>query len=211
MGLVFYDCETAPSPRRARMVITEKRAPVEVVNIDLGAGEQFSEAFRAVNPACTVPCLKLETGEVLTDNAGIARYLEEVFPDPALMGADPLEKARVAEWTWRVEFEGLTAVMEVLRNKSKRMVDRALPGPHPTPQIPQLVERGAMRLGHFWPALNARLEEKPWLAGEHFSVADIAAFVLVEFSAWVKLAPGEDFAALHRFHEAVKARPSGQV
>lgn len=211
MGLVFYDCATAPSPRRARMVITEKRAPVEIVQVDLGAGEQFSEAFQAVNPRCTVPCLKLEDGQVLTENAGIARYLEEIFPEPPLLGTTPLEKARVAEWTWRVEFEGLSAVMEVLRNKSKRMVDRALPGPHPTPQIPELVERGAMRLQHFWPELDARLQDQPSLGGDHFSVADIAAFVLVEFSAWVKLSPGEEHGALHRFHQAVKARPSGQV
>lgn len=211
MSLVFYDCATAPSPRRARMVIAEKRAPVEVVNVDLGAGEQFSETFRAVNPRCTVPCLKLEDGQVLTENAGIARYLEEVFPEPPLLGTTPLEKARVAEWTWRVEFEGLTAVMEILRNKSARMVDRALPGPHPVAQIPELVERGAMRLQHFYPELNARLEESAWLGGEHFSVADIAAFVLVEFSAWVKQPPGEEHAAIHRFHEAVRARPSGQV
>jgi len=98
------------------------------------------------------------------------------------------------------------------RGRSKYgLLDRALPGPHPTPQIPELVERGAMRLQHFWPELDARLQDQPWLGGDHFSVADIAAFVLVEFSAWVKLSPGEAHGALHRFHEAVKARPSGQV
>lgn len=211
MTLTFYDCATAPSPRRARMVIAEKRVAVKPVEVDLRNGEHFSDAFRAINPRCTVPVLTLADGAALCDNAAIARYLEEVFPEPALMGRSPLEKAFVAEWTQRVEFEGLMAVMEVLRNSSKALADRALPGPDRVAQIPELAERGRVRGRRFFAVMDARLGESAWLGGDSFSVADIAAFVFVEFAQWVKMAPDDDQTHLARWREAVAARPSAKL
>ena len=55
----LYDCRTAPSPRRVRIFIAEKGVEIETTQIDLGGGEQFSEAFRKVNPDCVVPALEL--------------------------------------------------------------------------------------------------------------------------------------------------------
>ena len=208
MTITFYDCATAPSPRRARMILAEKRVDVTTVQIDLRSGQQFSDEFRSINPACTVPVLVTPEGEALCDNASIARWLEEVYPDPPLMGVGPLGKARVAEWLWRAEFEGLMAIMEVLRNSSKAMADRALPGPHPVAQIPELAERGRERAQRFISVLDARLAETPWLAGDSFSVADIAAFVFVEFAGWVKIVPDSGHAALAGWLEAMRARPS---
>ncbi|MEQ8434984.1 MAG: glutathione S-transferase family protein [Oceanicaulis sp.] len=207
----FYDCATAPSPRRARMILAEKRVEVETIEIDLRSGEQFSDAFRMINPGCTVPVLETEAGERFCENAAIARYLEAEFPDPPLMGRSSVEQARVAEWTWRAEFEGLVSVMEILRNTSKSMKDRALPGPEPVAQIPELAERGRARGSKFFKTLDARLQQGPWLAGDPYSVADITAFIFVEFAAWVKLEPGEDLKALAAWREACAARPSAKV
>ena len=207
----FYDCSTAPSPRRARMVIAEKRVDVETVEIDLRSGEHFSDAFRAINPRCTVPVLITGEGETLSDNAAIVRYLEALHPDPPLLGTAPLDQARTAEWIWRVETDGLMAIMEVLRNTSKSMKDAALPGPDPVAQIPELAERGRLRGARFFKVLDDRLKETPWLAGDMFSFADISAFVFVEFAAWVKLQPSDEMAALSKWREACAARPSGQV
>ncbi|MFW5662007.1 MAG: glutathione S-transferase family protein [Oceanicaulis sp.] len=207
----FYDCSTAPSPRRARMVIAEKRVDVETVEVDLRNGEQFSSDFMAINPRCTVPVLVTEGGETFCDNASIARYLEAEFPDPPLMGRGAVEQARVAEWIWRVEFEGLISVMEVLRNTSKAMKDRALPGPDPVAQIPELAERGRARGMKFFKTLDKRLADAPWLGGDAYSFADIPAFVFVEFAAWVKMVPGEDLENLAKWREACAVRPSGTV
>lgn len=211
MTITFYDCATAPSPRRARMILAEKRVEVKTVQIDLRNGEQFSESFRAVNPDCTVPVLVTPEGEVLRDNASIARWLEEVYPDPPLMGTGPVERARVAEWLWRCEFDGLMAVMEVLRNSSKSMAGRALPGPHAVEQIPELAERGRERARRFMSVLDTRLSQSTWLAGDTFSVADIAAFIFVEFAAWVKIVPESQQNALAGWLEAVRARPSASA
>ncbi|WP_306016401.1 glutathione S-transferase family protein [Oceanicaulis sp. MMSF_3324] len=207
----FYDCATAPSPRRARMVIAEKRIDVETIEVDLRSGQQFSEDFMAVNPGCTVPVLVTDDGDSLCENASIVRYLEALYPDPPLLGTRPIDQARVAEWVWRAEFEGLISVMEVLRNTSKAMKDRALPGPDPVPQIPELAERGMARGQRFFKTMDKRLKDTPWLAGDAFSFADISAFVFVEFAAWVKMVPGEQLEALAKWRDACKARPSGQV
>ncbi|MGY6627825.1 MAG: glutathione S-transferase family protein [Oceanicaulis sp.] len=207
----FYDCATAPSPRRARMVIAEKRVDVERVEIDLRSGEHFSESFRAINPRCTVPVLVTEEGEALCDNAAIVRYLEALYPDPPLLGRSPLEQARTAEWVWRVESEGLMAIMEVLRNASKALKDRALPGPDPVAQIPELAERGRARGQRFFQVLDERLRATPWLAGDAFSFADISALVFVDFAAWVKMAPEAELEALAAWREACRARPGGSV
>ena len=105
--ITLYDCATAPSPRRARIFLAEKGTAHETVQVDLRSGEQLGAAYRAINPQCTVPALRTEEGLLFTDNAAIAAYLEARYPEPPLLGRSPAEKAEIASWQWRVEFEGL--------------------------------------------------------------------------------------------------------
>lgn len=206
--ITLYDCSTAPSPRRARILLAEKGLVHDTVQVDLRSGEQFSSAFRAVNPACTVPALRTPEGVVLTDNAAIAAWAEAVQPEPPLFGRQPLEKAEVASWHGRAEFEGLLAVAEVLRNGSAAMVNRALPGPVDYPQIPELAQRGRLRLEAFFRTLDARLADRPYLAGEGFSIADITAVVAVDFARAVKMRPGDEHPHLLRWRASLAERAS---
>ena len=82
----FYHCATAPSPRRVRIFFAEKGISVPTVQVDLRNGEQFSPAFRAINPDCTVPVLELDNGTRIADIVAICRYFEELYPEPRLMG-----------------------------------------------------------------------------------------------------------------------------
>ncbi|MBE7940370.1 MULTISPECIES: glutathione S-transferase [Ramlibacter] len=206
--VTLYDCATAPSPRRARILLAEKGIAHETVQVDLRSGEQLGEAFRSVNPLCTVPALRTPEGVVLTDNAAIAAWAEATQPEPPLMGRTPLEKAAVASWHWRAEFEGLLAVAEALRNGSPAMANRALPGPRDYAQIPELAQRGRDRIAHFFDTLDAQLASHEWLAGEAFSIADITAVVAVDFARVVKLQPGEAHPHLRRWRAAMAQRPS---
>lgn len=209
MGTItLYDCATAPSPRRARILLAEKGVAHTTVNIDLARGEQFGQAFRAVNPQCTVPALQLEDGLVLTDNAAIAAYAEARWPEPALLGTRPAERAEIASWQWRVEFEGLLAVAEALRNGSPAMAGRALPGPHDYEQIPALAERGRQRVTHFFELLEQQLQGRETVAGGAFSIADITAVVAVDFARIVRIKPGDEHPNLRRWREAMGRRPS---
>lgn len=204
--ITLYDCATAPSPRRARILLAEKRVPHETVQVDLRSGEHFGEAFRRINPRCTVPALVTDEGPVLTDNAAIAAYLEAAYPEPALLGRTPLDKAEIAHWQWRIEFEGLMAVAEALRNSSPAMVDRALPGPVNYAQIPALAERGAQRLKVFLADLNGHLDGREFIAAGQFSIADITAVVAVDFARVVKVKPGDEHPHLLRWRAAMEAR-----
>lgn len=207
----FYDYRAAPSPRRARIFMAEKGIEIETEQVDLGVKAQFEPAYRAVNPRCTVPALVLDDGTVLSDNTSIARYLEEVFPDPPLMGTTPVEKALVAEWMSRAEGEGLLGVAEALRNRSEFFRDSSITGPDRYAQVPELVERGRARAEAFFQVLDARLAEVPYLAGERFSAADIAAFVFVDFAGWIKLKPADTLTHLAQWRAVVGARPSAEA
>ena len=111
MTLKLYDCATAPSPRRARMFLAEKGIEWDTVEIDLRTGEQLSEDYTVKVPRAIVPALELEDGTIITENLAIAAYVEALHPDPPLMGSTALERARVLEWNWRCEMDGLSAVL----------------------------------------------------------------------------------------------------
>ncbi len=206
--LTLYDCATAPSPRRARILLAEKGVAHETVQVDLRSGEQFGDAFRAINPQCTVPALRIESGRTLTDNAAIIAYLEARFPEPPLLGTTPEEKADIASWQWRVEFEGLLAVAEALRNSSPAMANRALPGPIDYAQIPELAQRGLARIQQFLATLEAQLATHDYVAGPAFSIADITAVVAVDFARIVKQKPDERHPHLLRWRARLAERPS---
>ena len=204
--ITLYDCSTAPSPRRTRILLAEKGVTHETVQVDLRQGEQFGDAFRAINPQCTVPALRTDDGVVLTDNAAITAWLEAAFPEAPLLGVTPLERAEIASWNWRIEFEGLMAIAEGLRNSAPAMANRALPGPVDYPQIPELAQRGRARVQHFIDRLDRHLEGREFVAAGRFSIADITAVVAVDFARAVK--PEERHVHLLRWREAMGRRPA---
>jgi glutathione S-transferase len=206
--LTLYDCSTAPSPRRARILLAEKGVRHETVQVDLRGGEQLGAAFRAINANGTVPALRTDDGLLLTDNAAIAAWLEARFPEPALLGGTPAEKAEIASWNWRIEFEGLLAIAEAMRNSAPAMADRALPGPVNYAQIPELAQRGLARVQRFFVDLNERLAGRDFVAAGRFSIADITAVVAVDFARVVRVKAGEQHPELQRWRASMAERPS---
>jgi len=206
--LTLYDFEMAPSPRRARILLAEKGVPFTAVQVDLRQQEQLGDAFRAINPRCTVPALRLEDGGILTDNAGIAAYLEATYPEPPMMGRTALERAEVASWNARIEMEGFMAIAEALRNSAPAMKDRALTGSVNYAQIPELAQRGLARAQQFFVELDAHLAGREFVATERFSLADITAVVALDFARVVRIKPGDDHPNLMRWRKAMGERPS---
>jgi len=207
----FYDCLTAPSPRRVRIFLAEKGISVPTVQVDLRSGEQFSPAFRAVNPDATVPVLELDSGTRIADAIGICVYFEATHPRPSLMGESAEEKAVITERQRFAERNGFYAVMEAFRNSTPGLKGRALPGPDDYEQIPALAERGRTRVMRFFKEMDAQLAKHSFVAGQRYSIADITALVTVDFARWAKLFVPEECGHLRRWHAEVSARPSAKV
>lgn len=207
----FYDCQTAPSPRRVRMFIAEKHLDIETVQVDLRSGEQLGEAFLAVNPRATVPVLETSEGQRFISTAGCRAYLEAAYPEPPLLGRDAAERAEVADLIAAIEADAFMAVAECLRNSARGMRNRALTGPENYAQIPELAERGRTRAARFLPVLDAALDGRDMLVGDTVTAADIDAFVFVEFSQWIKLEVSPALTNVARWRAAMAARPSAAL
>lgn len=206
----LFDFERAPNPRRVRIFLAEKQVSIPRVNVNLYRREQLSPEFLAINPGGTVPVLELDDGTYLSECLAICRYLEAIHPEPVLFGATPRQQALVLMWAGIVDQEGMSAVAEVLRNWSPGFRDHALPGPLACVQIPSLIERGRQRCEQFFDRVEQQLRHQPWLAGEHYSYADISLLVTTDFAAWVDIVPMQTRPALKRWHERVAARPAVQ-
>ena len=204
----FYDCKTAPSPRRVRIFLAEKGVEVETIQVDLASGDQFSDAFRAVNPDCVVPALELDDGSHISEVLAICQYFEEMYPEPALLGSTAEERARVTMWNAKVEQQGLWAMAEAFRNSAKGLKNHAVPGPNAYPQIPELAERGRARVLQFFHRLDGQLAGNRFLAGDSFSMADITAMVFVDFARWIKIELPAEPKNVATWYAEVSRRPS---
>lgn len=209
--LVFHDCATAPSPRRARIFLAEKGLKVKTRQVALAEDAHRSAEFLALNPRGTVPILVAGDGTVLTENLGIAAYLEARFPEPPLMGRSAAEKGLVLMWNAIVEQQGGAPIADALRNSSPRMAGRALPGAVDFAQIPELAQRGRTRVAMFFDLLEQRLSDAPYLAGDSFTLPDITALVFVDFARIIRMGIPDDNTATHDWHARVSARPSAAL
>ncbi|MBT05363.1 MAG: glutathione S-transferase [Rhodospirillaceae bacterium] len=209
----FFDFGMAPNPRRARIFMAEKGIEgVEIIQIDLGDNrENVGDEYRSINPSCTVPALVLEDGTLISESVAICRYFEEVQPNPPLMGRDPKEKAVVEMWQRQVELQGYMPAGEAFRNYNKRFAGRALAGNDSYEQIPELVTRSRTRVERFFNLLNDHMESRKFIASDIFSIADITAYVMVDFAGWSKMGITESQTHLKRWYENIKARPSSSA
>ena len=208
-NLKLYQSAASPNSRRVRIYLAERGICLTTVPVDLGAKEQFSDAYAAINPRRVVPTLVLGDGTAIGEVPAIFRYLDEAYPERPLGGATPKEKALIQMWERRMELEGFAAVMEAVRNNAKGLAGRAIAGPHGYEQIPELVEQGRLRVRDFQADLEDRLAASAFVAGDAFSTADITAAVALAFAAKALSTPiPEANAATRRWRDAVAARPS---
>ena len=119
--MIFYDCNTAPSPRRVRMFIQEKRINIETKNIDLRNSEQLEDWFSKINPRNTVPVLVSKEGNIFFHSLSICIYLEQEFPEVNLLGSTNEEKGNIINLINDIESNLFTAIADCLRNTSKAM------------------------------------------------------------------------------------------
>ncbi len=201
----LYDGGRAPNPRRTRIFLAEKGITLPLEQVDLGALQQRTPGYTAVNPLQRVPALVLDDGTVITESIAICRYFEELQPDPPLFGRGALEVAQVEMWQRRVEQNLLAGISHVFRNSHPAMKEMEVP------QVPAWAEANKPRIMDFLVVLDRQLADHPFIAGDRYSVADITGLVGVDFMKPAKLAVPDDLSNIQRWHAAVSARPSAQA
>jgi glutathione S-transferase len=205
MAMKLYDGGRAPNPRRVRIFLAEKGITIPTEQVDLGALQQRTEAYTAINPMQRVPALVLDDGAVIAESIAICRYFEALQPDPPLFGVGPLESALVEMWNRRAELHLLFPVASVFQHlhpAMSRMVD---------PQVPAWGEANKPRAMQFLEFIDRELKDRPYVAGADYTVADITALVAVDFMRVSKLAVPDTLGNLQRWHKAVSGRPSAAV
>ncbi len=204
----LYDFKMAPNARRVRVFAAEKGIDLQIIPVDLGTKEQMGDDYKAINPRLQVPALLLDDGTLLTESVAICRYLDALHPEPNLFGRGDLGQAQVEMWHRRMELEGMQPAADAVRNTVEFFAGRAISGPENFDQIPALAERGLRRVDLFFALMDGRLGDSEFVAGDEFTIADIAALIAVDFAKIVKKRPSEETANLQRWYQAVSARPS---
>lgn len=207
----LFDYNRAPNPIRVRMFLAEKDIEIPLIKVDLMRHQQLSPEYLALNPGGTVPMLETDDGSYITESLAICHYLEKLHPEPALMGTSAIEQAAVIMWNNIIEAQGIDAIAEVLRNVSPGFRGHVLPGPVPIEQLPQLVQRGQIRVAGFFDRIEQRLAESRYIAGDNYTFADISLFATVDFSDWVETAAKATRPNLDRWYKEISQRPSSRV
>ncbi len=202
----LYDGGRAPNPRRVQIFLKEKGIELESVQLDLNALEHRSKEMVEKNPVQTVPFLELEDGTVIAETIAICRYLEGLYPEPNLFGADLLDQAIVEMWNRRVELGFFMRVAFSFRHL------------HPGAAVlegDQIEAWGLKNQGmaiEFLEVLDNQLSACEFIAGDRFSVADITAIVAAQFFKPARLqVPEKGLKHYKRWLQAVSERPSVQL
>ena len=198
----LYNGRFAPNARRVRIFLAEKGLAVPLVEVDLGQMEQRSPAYSAINPFQRVPALELDDGTVIAESIAICRYLEELHPEPPLFGVGALERAMVEMWQRRLELSLLFPVAQAFRHSHPAMKEME------TPQVAPWAEACKAHAAEAMAMIDQTLADRPFIAGDRFTVADITGLVALDFTKPARIAIPERFAHLRRWRDALSARPS---
>ena len=209
----LYDSTLAPNPRRVRMFMAEKGVDYENIQVDIIKGDNLNESFLSINPRGLLPTLVLDDGTVIDETVAICRYIEEMHPEPALLGTDAISKANIEARQRHMEFDGLLAAADAFRNSFPGFSSRGLAGnAGSVDAIPALAERGKNAMLRFYESLNAALNDSAFVAGETFSIADITALCTIDFAAGAARVPIPDQCSnVQRWHAEVSSRPSAEA
>jgi glutathione S-transferase len=200
----LYDQPRAPNPRRVNIFLAEKGVDIPRVTLDLMTGEHKAEGYLGKTGVPQVPALELDDGTVLVETVAICRYVEALYPEPNLMGRDPLEIAVIEMWQRRVEFRLFQTVSSCFRHTN----------PHMAVLEDQCADWGEVNRGRIrdrLAELDRRLAGRDWIAADRPTIADITAVVAVDFLRVIRFPIPAEFGNLIAWHARMKARPSTEL
>ena len=201
----LYDGGRAPNPRRVRVFLAEKGIEVPLVPVDMNELVHKAPEIEQLNPLMRLPVLVLDDGTVLTESVAICRYFEELQPEPALFGRGALGKAKVEMWQRRMELNLMMPVAQAFRHIHPAMKEWEVP------QIAEWGEANKPKALDFLELFDADLGDRPFVAGDEFSIADISGMIAIDFMKPARIAVPESCVNVLRWYQSVKSRPSAEA
>ncbi len=163
--LTLYSMPSSGNSYKVRLLLAKLGIPFNHIAAEYGSGVTTSDAFRAKNPNGKVPLIELEDGRLLAESNAILLYFGD---GTRFVPQDKYARAKVHEWMFFEQnyHEGTIAVRAAILNYTHRAAQR-------TPEtLAGLLESGHRVLG----VMEAQLAKTPFIAGDVFSVADIALY-----------------------------------
>jgi glutathione S-transferase len=201
--LLYHDLR-APNPRRVRIFLAEKGVSYDTIEVSLAALEHQTPEFRKKNPIALLPVLELADGKILRESMAICRYLEELYPEPNLFGADTWERAQIEQWNRHAELELLLPITQVNRN-THAFWSRIKQAPAFGAIMREIVDS---RFDWF----EGELAQRDYIAGPRFTVADITALCAIDFGKISNIRiKAETHPHLAAWYARVNARPSAKA
>ena len=196
----------APNPRRVRIFLAEKDLKIPLERVPLAEGAHKRPEYLKKNSLGQVPTLELDDGSTISESVSICRYLEALHPKPPLFGATAKEQALIDMWVRRSDLRLMAPIGQVWVNV------------HPYTKA-VMEAQGFERFEDFGEANKARsygamrwldkdLGDRPFIAGERYSMADIVTLCTLDFATFIDLPIPEDCGNLRAWHARVSSRAS---
>lgn len=195
-----------PNPRMVRMFAAEKGVALATREVDLMAGENRQSEYKEKNPAGQLPCLELDDGTIISEVTAICEYIEDIHPQPALVGANAIEKAEARMWTRRVDLN----IIEPLANGFRYGEGLAIFKDR-IPTVPEAADglKRVARTNLAW--LDGLMANRNFLCGERFTMADILLYSFLDFGAGVGQPLPQELENVAAWFARVGARPSADA
>jgi glutathione S-transferase len=198
----LYYFPIAPNPTKVRIYLAEKGIEMEQVRVNLVKGEQKSQEHRALNPLGNLPVLELDDGTYLSESLAIIELLEELYPEPPMIGTDPFERARVRRLERIADLGVLIPVARIIH---------ATRSPLGLPPVPQIAEAARRVLPNALGVLDSEIGDRRFLAGTHPTIADCTLFAAFRFARFGDVEIGPAYRNLARWSTEFGERPSANL
>ena len=201
----FYD-SLGPNPRFVRILMLEKGIEIPAEQVDIMGGENRQPAHLARNPTGQMPCLELDSGEIISEVTAIGEYLEELHPAPALVGSTPDERAETRMWTRRIDLNIVEPMVGGFRYAEGLAMfkDRIRTIPEAAEGLKAVAQDNLAKL-------DTAIASQDFICGDRYTMADAFLYAFLDFGSGVGQPLDPALANLGTWFERMGARPSSEA
>jgi glutathione S-transferase len=187
--------------RRVTIYLAEKGLNIELVEVDVASGAHKTAEFLAKNPAGLIPVLQLDDGSYLPESSAIVEYLEDVHPQPSMIGATPQMRGKVRALE-RIASDLAIVAGTMLQHSHPRFASHIK-------QVPAVAEAMRATVSQQLAVLEKHLGEKQFLATDRPTIADVTLFSFAQaFRVRMNTDLTEGYAHLSAWYARFEKRPS---